>query len=388
MYKNLSKIFKLLINSKISFSSPQKKSLVVIDDVRSKYIIPLVKNHNYVFLPVRLNRIHKIYLSFSILRKVLSKVFKYRLSTNYFISVIEAIQPKLVITYIDNSRLYHQLSKYFNNKIKFFAIQNASRVNTLADQFSRKDYFHQSYAHFGNYEKKIYKNAHVSKFFKVGSLRQSYAMEYFKKNKTKIKKNFYDICLVSDNAWGYDKIYNQDGIEDSWGKVYEFTFRFAKKHKKKIVFVSECDYSNKSKESLEEIRKEKQFYQKYLKNYKYKLIPRFEKQHTTYKYVLESKIVISVITSILTEALAANKKIFPCNFSKIEELNFPIKKTTLNNCDYSLFEKKLKELFKMNLKKYHSYFLGKDKNLLIDVGSNSKDTITRLKKRVDEYMGL
>tara|TARA_B100000886_G_scaffold339535_1_gene305305 strand:- start:15679 stop:16065 length:387 start_codon:yes stop_codon:yes gene_type:complete len=128
------------------------------------------------------------------------------------------------------------MTKLLNKKRNFLAIQNASRVphldNRLDDRAS-KSIFHQKYAHFGNYEKKLYKKFHVQDFIKIGSLRQFYAWEYFKKKKIKTNKIKYDICLVSDSAWTYDKKYGISGLEKSWAKTYEYVLKFSKKHKKK-----------------------------------------------------------------------------------------------------------------------------------------------------------
>lgn len=382
-------LIKLLLSKRISFVHPKKKDIVIFDDVRSENIIPLVKEYDFVILPVRKERIKEINLSIPLLRLMVSKFFKTKLKNNYLTSIIQLIDPKLVVTFIDNSIEYYDAAKFFNKKKFFLAIQNASRVNTLHDDHQKPEMqnriFHQEYAHFGEWEKKIYKRNKVVKFLKVGSLRMSYAVNYFKKNKIKIDKNKFDICLVSDNAWGYDKFFNIPGLEDSWGKVYEYTLRYCKKNNKKLAFVSEEDYGNKSRYSLKEKEKEKNFYRKYLSKYKYKLIPRYAKKFTTYKHVFESKIVIAVITSVLTEALAANKKILACNFTGLKHFDLPIKESSLQDCSYEEFEKKLNKILNLSKKKYHS-LLGKNKNYLIDINSYNNNAYDILKKRINKLV--
>lgn len=388
LIKKLLRVFgliKFLFSKKISFSEPKKKEVIILDDVSSKDIIPLVNEYSYSVLPVRKDNIKEINLSFPLLKLMILKFFRMKLKNNYLTSIIQIINPKLVITYIDNSIEYYDAAKFFNKKIKFLAIQNASRVNTLADNHQkvemRKVIFHQEYAHFGEYEKKIYKKNKILRFFKVGSLKLSHALNYFKKKKIKINKNRFDICLVSDNAWGYDKKYNISGLEDSWGKVYEYTLRFCKKNNKKLAFVSDSNYGDKSKDSRRWIEMEKNFYEKYLSNHKYKIIPRYSKKYTTYRYMLESKLVIGVITTVLTEALAANKKILACNFTNVKDFDLPLRKTSLHDCSYQMFEKKLNKILNLSTKKYHS-LLGKDKNYLIDINSFKNSTYDILKRRI------
>ena len=378
-------LIKLLLSKRISFVHPKKKDIVIFDDVRSENIIPLVKEYDFVILPVRKERIKEINLSIPLLRLMVSKFFKTKLKNNYLTSIIQLIDPKLVVTFIDNSIEYYDAAKFFNKKKFFLAIQNASRVNTLHDNHQKPEMrnriFHQEYAHFGEWEKKIYKRNKVVKFLKVGSLRMSYAVNYFKKNKIKIDKNKFDICLVSDNAWGYDKFFNIPGLEDSWGKVYEYTLRFCKKNNKKLAFVSDSNYGDKSKDNRRWIEMEKNFYEKYLSNHKYKIIPRYSKKYTTYKYMLESKLVIGVITTVLTEALAANKKILACNFTNVKDFDLPLIKTSLHDCSYQMFEKKLNKILNLSTKKYHS-LLGKHKNYLIDINSFKNSTYDILKRRI------
>ena len=150
--KKLLRIFdltKFLLSKKISFSYPKKKEIIILDDVSSENIIPLVKEFNYSVLPVRKDNIKEINLSFPLLKLMISKFFKTKLKNNYLTSIIQIINPKLVITFIDNSIEYYDAARFFNKKIKFLAIQNASRVNTLLDDREkpemRKIIFHQEY---------------------------------------------------------------------------------------------------------------------------------------------------------------------------------------------------------------------------------------------------
>ena len=58
---------------------------------------------------------------------MMRNIFSRSMQLNYFIALINQIDPKFVITTIDNSITFSKLTKYFENKIKFIAIQNATR---------------------------------------------------------------------------------------------------------------------------------------------------------------------------------------------------------------------------------------------------------------------
>ena len=77
--KKLLRIFdltKFLLSKKISFSYPKKKEIIILDDVRSENVIPLVKEFNYSVLPVRKDNIKEINLSFPLLKLMISKLMK------------------------------------------------------------------------------------------------------------------------------------------------------------------------------------------------------------------------------------------------------------------------------------------------------------------------
>ena len=76
------------------------------------------------------------------------------LINNYRLVTIKYINPKIVISFIDDSGLFHWLSKNCSH-IEFFAIQNGNRINK---QLEKSDYFfHNHFFCFGNYEKQQYK---------------------------------------------------------------------------------------------------------------------------------------------------------------------------------------------------------------------------------------
>ena len=84
------------------------------------------------------------------IKLILIDIFKYPLKINYLKALITLIKPKIVVTAIDNSYEFIELSNIFKDKeIKFFAIQNAGR-NYLRN--------------------KIIKNLNLDTYFIVGEL--------------------------------------------------------------------------------------------------------------------------------------------------------------------------------------------------------------------------
>ena len=73
--------------------------------------------------------------------------FKRSIKLNYLIALIININPKIVLTFIDNSKEFHFLSKFFNKKIQFLAFQNATRgdYHYLTNKEKEKNIFSKTF---------------------------------------------------------------------------------------------------------------------------------------------------------------------------------------------------------------------------------------------------
>ena len=110
----------------ISFSL-KERDYIIYDKTGSDDFSNLFNKQDVFVLNTRLAHINKIYLSRKIFLSILKNIFKYRLKENYLIAIINEINPEIVITRIDNAPEFWNLAKYFQNKIKFIAVQNATR---------------------------------------------------------------------------------------------------------------------------------------------------------------------------------------------------------------------------------------------------------------------
>ena len=115
---------------------------------------------------------------------------------HYLLCIIDYLKKKIIITYIDNSGIFHNLNKFdSDNNRRYFAVQNGARHKSCAKYSLPKNYkiYLRNFFCFGLREKKHFKNYnHQIKILIVGNIKSS----YFFRKKFKIKKKF-DICLVS-----------------------------------------------------------------------------------------------------------------------------------------------------------------------------------------------
>ena len=191
---------------------------------------------DYFVLKTRLNHINKIYISHTIvcnflINLIIIKNFK----ISYLVSLILEINPKIVVTNIDNSIDFSLVARRLFKKIKFLAIQNAARYQfdePFYDANIKKKYFIPELACFGDYEKSLYKRhkIEVKKFFVIGSLTLS---DYQKKKKKSFIDKKYDVCLILEESTGWNNLYS--GFEESLGKIAQFTVKFCKEKKLNLI---------------------------------------------------------------------------------------------------------------------------------------------------------
>ncbi|MDA9077521.1 hypothetical protein N9K39_04230 [Candidatus Pelagibacter sp.] len=382
MFKKFLLLIKFFFKTKIVFKEPQEKNIVLFDKEGSSEFINVLKNKKFFLMANRPQHIKKIYL-FPGLIFPLIRNFNTNLATTYLATLLEKINPKIVITFSDNSYKFSELAKILNKKIKFFAIQNAFRLDVLENHFLfktrlkkynlNKKLFIPYFFCLGQFEVNFYKKYKIKtgKIFKIGSLRLSNAIHYFKSRKIDFGRKFYDICLISDTTYNAhflnetkNKILEFENLKNGLAQVVKYTINFCMKNRKKLIFIT------KNKKFDNAFANEMNFYKKRLTKNEYKFLikslnKKYLNNYYSYLAMFRSKVTVSTISTMLSENLAVGNKVLACNLTNIKILNFPIKKIcSINNCNYKNFEKRLMNLLILSRNKYFSK-IGKQKNYLV-----------------------
>jgi surface carbohydrate biosynthesis protein len=352
-------LIRILINSEFVFRSPpKKKDIVIFDNESVDLLLPLCKDYDYFILKNRHYQIDKIYISPKIVLYVIKNFFKTNLSTIYLSAIIEQINPKLVITIIDNSSYFSNVAKILHKKFKFLAIQGAARYDIK--QLSKK-FFIPEFCCFGEYEKDLYNEygSIVNKFNYYGSLKQSY---YIKSGQNIDLEQKYDIALLSEACPGWSKQF--PSFEESVGKIAFLTIKLAKKHNLKLIFVG------KRSQNSSLYQREINFYKNYISDEFY-ITPRSKEKFSSYISTQKSNLVIGMVSTLLRENLGANKKILSCNFTSDQRHDFPVNGIcNLKSDNSDNFEKTVLKILKFSEKEYFNN-ISKNKNYVMEYNSNN-----------------
>lgn len=386
-------IFLLLIRVKLHFKNPPKNKLVIFDSESIEDLSQVLKNHKYFILENRLTNINNLYLSLELL-KLIFLFYNGNFMSSYLKGMITLINPKNVVTFIDNSEKFFELAFFFKNKITFNAIQNGARYEVKENNyiFKKKKFlvnknnkiFFDNYFCFGNYEKDLYKKNKISvkKFISIGSLRLLNYIDYrskFKKNNVKKK---FDICLLSDQDAWYSELDNSIEIKKGIILLLKYTLKFSKKYKLKLVISLKRQKNHSLGESF--FVEEQNFYKDNLTTNEYLFAKKsfFHKRnkYNVYDLIKNSKVTIGTISTCLREALALKKKILACNYTKTDIYSFPVNGICkLEKSSYKIFEKRLLNIISMKFKDFEkkinqksSYLLDlKKKNIVEKIISDS-----------------
>lgn len=373
IFIKIKNLFIILKKVRFILKNPEKKKIIIFEKDSLKSLAPLCEKYNYFVLKSRYYQIDEIYLSLEIFFFIIKNFFKSNLSSLYLSALIKKINPKLILTSIDNSPHFSNVAKLMKNDFKFLAIQCAARYDIK--QFSRK-FFLPEFFCFGEYEKDLYTEykSVVGKFNYCGSLNQAYFLKskYFSKN----KNNLYDIALVSEPSPGWSKIF--PNFEENIGRLALFTLRLAKKYNFKVIFVG------KRKKNTELFRLEKLFYRKYLGS-EFFIEPKNEEIFSNYANTYNSKIIIGTVSTLLRENLGAGKKILSCNFSGDSKHDFPIDgMCNLRESNYEIFEKRVLQILRVTEKEYFDS-LSKNKNYVMKFDEKN-NAYNLIQERIDQIL--
>mgnify|MGYP000152542445 CR=1 FL=1 len=277
---------------------------------------------------------------------------KFFLKKNHAIYIayqLRKFKPKVVLTCIDNSPIFHLVCQAYN-EIIFIAIQNGGRYIWCADEAlpdPRLKYHINEYYCFGPYVEDLFKKyGHkIDRFVTCGSpIGGVFFSEFLSANETQSEK--YDICLISQYVHHHRNI---NSLPRRWRNLPKsidiFTSlvaRYARENNSKVcIALRSNDVS------------EQDYYNKYFNG-----VCCFQKSNrvgfSSYHAVIESRLNISLNSTLGTEAFGAGLKTLFVNPLSEEWLK-PTRKLgvwCIDGTNYDHFSERTSELLNMNIKEY------------------------------------
>ncbi len=390
----LKKIFKKEI--KINYGIPKDLQLVVYNSYSMNQLKFAIEDKKFIVIDLRLVQLKNIYISLNLILRIFLNLFRFKLSTNYFYSILTIINPPVVLTTCDNHKDFFEISRLLEKKIKFIAIQNANRTDyerndhdykkKISLENLNKDFFIPNFFCFGQNEidNCNFYNINVSKFKKIGSINTSNFFYYLKKHQKELKKEKFDICLISEPALGDNQRYLENNVEEGFGLIANYTVKFARKSNSKFVFASKR-FKNSKFYPKDLFTEEMNFYKKYLNNSDFNYLmenlnPK-ENSFSSYFAIFQSKVAIATQSTLLRDKIGVGEKILSCNLTKFKLHDFPINGICkINDCSYEQFEERLSKIMNISTKEYFEK-IDKNKNYVMEF-KNQFGALEEIKKEL------
>jgi len=169
------KIIKFICINK-NFFIPKNIDIIIFDGEGDSVdrLSEICNNYKVFVLETRDYRVKKIYFNF----KIILKFIKYfllskKLWISYLSSVIECLNPKLIVTCVDNSYHFSRIAKMLDKKYNFLAIQKAARYEFEEDPEGIKKIYIPNFICFSQFEVDYYqsKKININNFYIGGSLK-------------------------------------------------------------------------------------------------------------------------------------------------------------------------------------------------------------------------
>ena len=369
-----------MFNRKVCFRSPPPYKILVFDETNSHYITDFILKDKPCFIfHVRPEKIYispkvfyYFFLSFHFVgwgeirkRKGLSKLIEilHQLRRVFILSCFKCIKPKVVITFIDNSAIFHWLAKKYE-KARFLAVQNGHR--TKFEIGSIKKHYHQYFFCFGDYDKKRYSQfGHVvDKYYPAGSVLAG----YYKANAKHRRKKKYDLAIVSQfTSTGFNHYSDSKMRKLGWNqrlvrgknKLYEINLDRQKRSAVNMVrlnainlmntflvkYISECNLTAAVlMRGNSKFGKEREYYEEKFGDTVVIIGGNEANMMSSYIAADESELVVGFNSTFLAEAFGMGRKVIFIDFTGTDLWNDYDTMVMFTEPDYSLFKKRLNEL--------------------------------------------
>jgi surface carbohydrate biosynthesis protein len=239
---------------------------------------------------------------------VIGVLFQFR--NIYFEGCLVSMKPKAVATMIDNSPVFHWLSRH-SRKFPYIAIQNGSRLRYAISE--NQNFYLQHYFCWGTHESKLYDELgyEVENYYPVGSLLASLYFDH--KNDTPISIK-YDLLIVS--SWRGNIGHSIDVMDTmrSMKIMDELLSEYIKCRPITAAIILRAE-RNSVHWNIPGIGTEYDYY-KSLYGDSIEIIDADFTARTIYPAMQQSRLIVSCLSSSLNEAYGIGKKIVFFNYTE------------------------------------------------------------------------
>lgn len=305
--KKLIELYQSLRVAKFNILLPGQKSLLIYDRLSERHLSNYFYRNSYEILDIRKERLNIPIFIISLIKFLFDNK---KISQIYCIEYIRFVNPRVVITLIDNNKNFWTYKEVFNN-IKFVFVQNGVRGVT-GDVFDslinckhhEKKYFVDHMFVFGETTGRLYKKYingethHIGSFVNnmnhpIGPIKRD--LVYILQFKVIGRNKPYRYKTVSGKKITWDDCYSYND------KIIKYLLTYCKKNNMTFSILGRSKLPS-------EQEKEKEYIKEIIAEDSYEYIPS-DKKYTSYEELLKSKIIVVMESTLGYEMLARRKRV-------------------------------------------------------------------------------
>ena len=225
------------------------------------------------------------------------------------LAVIKFIQPKVVITFIDNSRRFNFLSRIYP-KATFIGVQNGHRGIEVAD--AARYLCQTNFFCFGEETKRRYQTAgcQIGRYVICGSLKEG----LYRENAAITNEKKYDFCWISQyRPERFEKTMPE--LRHNSVQLLEFIQKYCAENNKSLAIACSC----KEKTFPYEYR----FLLRVIQMDGVYFVPNDDNNFSSYRLIDQSGVSLTTTSTIGFESISRGNKVLFCNFTNDEYYDVP-----------------------------------------------------------------
>ena len=289
--------------------------ILIIDEVGSEWIRHCIPScYSVGVLKIRgvVPYFRKMSFCLLLLKRVVKLGIKYKALIS---AIIDETKPRVIITFIDNSRLLGDLNEIFPNKL-VVSVQSGFRTDSDYDCVGQwdSDYKFPHYFGFGDYahELMISKDVQIKKYYLAGSLKMGLFLSKYRKKADRLTEEI-NICFVSQQKYRPNSQLSHSSIIYQYEKmakdIYLNLTLWSEKNKSKVTVAM---VHSKDTEGYDH---ELTYYQDVIDSKNITFQENTKNDLTSYQVGVDSRIVVTIISTLGFELFGCGVKVLFCGIA-------------------------------------------------------------------------
>jgi surface carbohydrate biosynthesis protein len=341
----------------------QYSDVLVVDENGSEHIKRCIPRELSIkVLKVR-NMVPYVY-SFSFFIYLIKRVLQFGVNRrSLFIAIVDYIDPRVLITFTDNSPIISMMSKVFPQKL-VISIQNGIRTGhdiNLASNFGNYSLPH--YFAFGKYEYDlmIKNNIEFNDYYSSGSLKMDIFLSERYKDLAQ-QCNSRSVCFISQYIHSYassnDKSLNEFVALQK--ELFSYVTLFCRNNNYELKVILRHNSENNNYENEVSFFNSRKFLDKIT------LCENNSDNFSAYRDSFESSVIVALDSTLALELFSQGKKVLFCPVYKVKSLR------NVEFRDYLSNLPEINVLKEMNISKFNKIFFN-----LLDMDDNEYSLHTK-----------